>query len=90
MLGGLRQLVVGPMDFRQAEQNLVMARVLLSVGALTVLAVGSYRRLGHWHPGFRRHFPTLWPRSQQTRGELTLRASSTTAECSCPLPHSPE
>jgi hypothetical protein len=50
-------------DDAVAKRQLVMSRALLSVGTLTVLAIGSYRRLSRWHPGFRRHFPTLWPKS---------------------------
>jgi hypothetical protein len=53
-------------DDAVAKRQLVTVRALLIIGTLVVLAVGSYRGLAPWHPGFRRHFPTLWPKDRLT------------------------
>jgi hypothetical protein len=49
-------------DDAVAKRQLLISRALLSVGALNILAIGSYRGLARWHPDFSRHFPTLWPK----------------------------
>lgn len=49
-------------DDAVARKQLALA--VAAAEAIILIAVWSTRRLSRWHPGFRSHFPTLWPKDR--------------------------